>query len=499
MNTEQYITSNLDSIQPKLSKKSIRIAFVGISSLMQFSFLDYLKEKHLCLELVICFESNWFLTKQFLAENGYHHTKVFPISDQFQKKKFFSKEVYSNLSAICKVLNISHFIISPVLENLSLFSNFILKEKYSMLLCSNLFEFSHIQPFLHEYSRIKSNSSSKLMIMNSYDFHLGYLYLKKLIQDVVNQYQVPVSYVGMQSLISGFELWQSGRIHSYFLLSDIMKMNAGILDDSKRVIKSKIFDHRISSQNVGFNQNYAKVIHFYNKKKQVVSVADYQINLMNSSDSFAEDIDLQIHIGEIMKIHAVIHGNTQFDISIYRNPEFLKGKREEFVQLSDFYCKENISSLEEANKESSIKLLQQFLYHSEDCNINRYCFILDLFYQTLFIKTQSRKYYFSDCFNDLSSIKKFSLFVKNTEEKKLEKQFVKHIQDFHVGIVMNHFAFSKHKEVYLYLSKKQEIVSTLCYKRFSSKSKALLYYFYLKFLLCTKGIGALVQHCIYHR
>lgn len=192
MNKEQYISSQLNLIQPKLSKKS-RIAFLGFSSLFDFSFYDFLKENHLCLELVICYESDFLLTKTFLQEMGYIHTKVFSIADKYKNKKRLSKELYSNLKTICNLLNISHFVLSSNFENISIFRKFILKQEYPSLICTDFSRCNDIKHLSSKCNKMINYLSSNITFLNSYHSHLGYLYIKKLLNKIVNEYNIPIS------------------------------------------------------------------------------------------------------------------------------------------------------------------------------------------------------------------------------------------------------------------------------------------------------------------
>ncbi|MCI8575418.1 MAG: hypothetical protein HFI09_03010 [Bacilli bacterium] len=501
MNKEQYITSQLNTIRPKLSKKSIRIAFIGSSSLMQFSFFDFLKEHHFCIALVICFESDYFKTNQFLQENGYCHTKVFSISDRFKKKKTFSKEIYSNLVAVCNVLNVSHFILSPFCENCHLFSEFILKENYPMLFCSNSFDFSHLLPFTKEYKKIMTHSSSRFFIMNSYDFHLGYQYIKNLLKETINTYRIPVTYFGINSVLANTNLLESTRMHYFYLLNDIIKMNANLFDD-QRIRKSKIFDQRLSiNKNEHYlNDSYAKVIQFYNKRKKVVSVADYRFEILSnhSANHFKEMSSIWIHIGSIMKIQIIIQEPSKFDIHIYRNPDLLSEKQEELIRLNDLYLREKSFSNHDVLEKSCLQYLKQFLYLTKKSNLKDFGYMIDLLDKNLKLKMQKQSYHFSEYFFDLANIKKFVVLEKSDEKKKLMKQFYKNYESFTAGVVMNEVLSSKKKEIYIYISNQNEIASMLFYKSFSSAFQADMYYLKLKGVLLRKNAKSLFQYCIQH-
>lgn len=499
MNTKQYITSQLDNIKPKLSKKTIRIAFADISSLTEFSFLQFIKDKHYRLELVVCYESDLILTNQILQKNGYFNTKVFVISDKFKQKKSLSKEIHSNLVAICKLLQISHFILSPIAKNSILFYRFATKENYPMLLCSNHFNFSHVRQFSHDYKKLISSSPSKICIMNSYDSHLGFLYIKKVLKEVIINYNVPISYVNIHSNVSETNFFQTGGINLYFFLNELIKLNASVLDTTMRVRKSKILDKQISFlKHFHYKENnISKTMFFYNKKNKIISVFDYCFNIVNKNTKFVENTDIWIHVGSLLKMQIVIKDTSVFDIHIYRNSEFLKGKKEEVVQLSDLCGKNNIL-LDEMNKDSCDRLLNVFFNSFNKLSLQDNHFVVDLLNNSFVSKYQKKFLIFSDYFISLDFVRKLSFRQENNEEKKLKKQFIKEREGFSVGVIKNQFVFSNKQEVYLCIYNDQEIASMLSYKSYQSKILASCYYYYLKFCVIGKRTEFLFQFCLKH-
>lgn len=499
MNKEQYISSQLDLIQPKSTKKT-RIAFIGFSSLSDFSFYDFFKENHLCLELVICYESDFLLTKTFLQEMGYIHTKVFSIADKYKNKKRLSKELYSNLTAICNVLNISHFVLSSSFENISIFRKFILKEKYLSLICGDFSRCNDIKQLSSECNKMISYLSSNIALLNSYHSHLGYLYIKKLLNKIVNEKNVPISYISINAVMFESTLFETELINYYYLLSDIIKINHSIIDNDLRVRKSKIFDHRTSILKNRLYQakDYTKVIHFYNRKKQVVSMANSHFSILPSycKNKSLESFDIWIHVGTLMKIQIIIQGESKFDIHVHRNNDILEGIEEEIIHLNDLYSFEKPFSLSQVNQASNRDYLKQFFQSNHYLFFEDYQLVLDLLSKSLMKKSKTQLYHFEDYFLDLDKVKKLSFESKDNEKKLLKKQFIKNFKNFTAGIIMNNRLDSNQNEVYLYITNHNEIVSKLLYKTYQSKIKSNIYYFYLKLILFIKNTESLFQYCI---
>lgn len=499
VNKEQYISSQLNLIQPKSTKKT-RIAFIGFSSLSDFSFYDFFKENHLCLELVICYESDFLLTKTFLQEMGYIHTKVFSIADKCKNKKRLSKELYSNLKAICNLLNISHFVLSSNFENISLFRKFILKQEYPSLICTDFSGCNDIKQLSSKCNKMISYLSSNIALLNSYHSHLGYLYIKKLLNKIVNEYNVPISYISINAVMLESTLFETELINYYYLLSDIIKINHSIIDNDLRVRKSKIFDYRASilKNKLYQEEDYTKVIYFYNRKKQVVSMANSHFSILPShcKNKSLESFDIWIHVGTLMKIQIIVQGESKFDIHIYRNNDILEGQKEEIIHLNDLYSFEKSFSFSQVNQASNKDYLKQFLQSNRSLFFEDYHLVLDLLSKSLMKKSKTQFYHFEDYFLDLDKVKKLSFESKDNEKKLLKKQFIKNFKNFTAGIIMNNKLDSNQNEVYLYISNHNEIVSKLLYKTYQSKIKSNIYYFYLKLILFIKNTESLFQYFI---
>lgn len=498
VNKEQYISSQLNLIQPKSTKKT-RIAFIGFSSLSDFSFYDFFKENHLCLELVICYESDFLLTKTFLQESGYIHTKVFSIADKCKNKKRLSKELYSNLKAICNLLNISHFVLSSNFENISIFRKFILKQEYPSSICTDFSGCNDIKQLSSKCNKMIGYLSSNIAILNSYHSHLGYLYIRKLLNKIVNEYNVPISYISINAVMLESNLFETELINYYYFLSDIIKINHSILDNELRVRKSKIFDHRTSilKNKLYQEEDYTKLIHFYNRKKQVVSMANSHFSILprHCKNKSLENFDIWIHVGTLMKIQIIVQGESKFDICVYRNKNILEGPEEEIVHLSDLYSFEKPFSLSQVNQASTKDYLKHFFQSKHSLFLEDNQLIFDLLSKSLEKKSKKQIFHFEDYFLDLDKIRKFSFDLKDDEKKLLKKQFIKNFKNFTAGIIMNNKLNSNQNEVYLYISNQDEIVSKLLYKTYQSKIKSNIYYFYLKLLLLTKNAESLFQYC----
>lgn len=491
MKATDYVLSQLQIRNFKDDKNSVRIAFIGYSSLIQFSFFKYLKDNHLKLELVIGFESEAQNIKIFLKKNKFFRTKVFLIPDAFQGRRKLSKDLTSNLLAVCTVLNISHFILSPNLSECSLFYSFLLKNKYSVLFSSNQLDVKKLDSYYQQYKQMLSFEASKsnIYVMNSYDYHAGYLYIKKVIKDVVNKYQVPISYVSICSNTNNSNYFQTEVLNFYFLLNDIIKINENILNSDNQVVKSKLIDNCVFQNNGDKNSfNIGKTIHFYNKRNQIVGIS----NLNFFSSSSAEYYNIWIHVGDLLKIQVVSDGNSQFDIRIMKNFDAFSEKIEEFIHLDNLLEKQkNISK--HINNLAYEQVLKSFFHNAIISPNLEHQFTLELLYRTIKTGSCIFRHKFSLDALDLHNFKKYSYGNKQSMKKRLKKIYDKNYNQFCFGIIMNQLEGFNKYEVYLYIENFQMIVSSLLNKKFKSVILANIYFYYLCHFIARNKIMALLK------
>jgi len=269
-----------------------------------------------------------------------------------------------------------------------------------------------------------------------------------------------------------------------------LRMEVADLDKEKamEILKNKLYQE----------EDYTKVIHFYNRKKQVVSMANSHFSILprHCKNKSLENFDIWIHVGTLMKIQIIVQGESKFDIYIYRNNDILEGPKEEIIHLNDLYSFEKPFSFSQVNQASNKDYLKQFFQSNRSLFFEDYHLVLDLLSKSLVKKSKTQLYHFEDYFLDLDKIKKLSFESKDNEKKLLKKQFIKNFKNFTAGIIMNNRLDSNQNEVYLYITNHNEIVSKLLYKTYQSKIKSNIYYFYLKLILFIKNTESLFQYCI---
>lgn len=246
------------------------IALVGIGPHAKRIYLHYFKKKKANLSLVIDLESKKEEIRKYLDDNGFKHTKIFTLSDKYKDDEHLPKDVFSNLLAVCKTLEITHLIISTEPKAHFMYLEFALKNNMNVLtdkpitVTKNMTSLHSIEKVRKQYYEIlelakKSKGSCKVMCQRQY--HRGYEKIKQVLEETVNKYKMPITNVDIFHSDGAWEmphdlekenhpykygygkLFHSGY-HFIDLLSDFVKINDSLGGNKKIVdgdVYSKVF------------------------------------------------------------------------------------------------------------------------------------------------------------------------------------------------------------------------------------------------------------------
>ena len=267
MEAVNYVLENLNK-KPKKVLKEKNIALVGLGPHAKRIYLNYFKKHNINLALVIDIESNKEKVKTYLKEHGFKNTKVFTINDNFKDYQHLPKEIENNFLAVCETLEITHIIISTEPKAHNMYIEFALKHNYPVLtdkpitVTKNMTSLKSINKVKTQYYNIlklEENSQAECKVMCQRQYHKGYVYIKNLLTDIVNKYQVPITYIDIYHCDGNWEmphdldkenhpykygygkLFHSGY-HFIDLLSDFIKINNS-LDGNKRIIKGEVYSN----------------------------------------------------------------------------------------------------------------------------------------------------------------------------------------------------------------------------------------------------------------
>ncbi len=243
-----------------------RVALVGLGPHAKRIYLNYLKSHKITLKVLIDLKSKEKEAKKYLKENGFSRTKVISIPDTNKDSQYLPKNISSKLYKELKDLQVTHIIISTEPKGHNMYIDFALKNNINVLtdkpitVNKNMLNIRNIKKTRKQYYKLlklseQSNCMCKVMCQRQY--HKGYEYVKKLLEDVVIKYQVPITYIDIYHCDGNWEmlhdldkenhpykygygkLFHSGY-HFIDLLSDFLKIN-NKLPDSKKIKNGEIY------------------------------------------------------------------------------------------------------------------------------------------------------------------------------------------------------------------------------------------------------------------
>ena len=268
MNSEEYIKKYLNQKDNFKVNKNVRVALIGLGPHAKRIYLNYFKKHKINLDLVVELESRKEYTKNYLEQNGFKNTKIYSLNDKY--KDFFElpSNIESNLLSVCETLEITHIVIATEPKAHNMYLKFALKNNINVLtdkpitVTKNMTSIRSINKVRKQYYDIlnlANHSKAMCKVMCQRQYHRGYEYIKKLLEDTVEKYQVPITYIEIYHCDGNWEmahdldkenhpykygygkLFHSGY-HFIDLLSDFIKINDK-LKGSKKIVNGKIYSN----------------------------------------------------------------------------------------------------------------------------------------------------------------------------------------------------------------------------------------------------------------
>lgn len=586
------------------------IAIIGLGPHAKRIYLHYIKKYNENLSLVVELESERNNARKYLDENGFENTELFCVSDKYKDNYLLPDVISSNLVAVMKTMEITHIMISTEPKAHNMYLNFALKNDINVLtdkpitVTKNMTSTKSINTIKNQYYNIlklAESSSSHCKVMCQRQYHRGYEYIKKLLNETVKKYQIPITHIDIYHCDGNWEmmhdldkenhpykygygkLFHSGY-HFIDLLSDLIKINNQLpnnkrikygnvysdfftpndekavfnIYDYKRLFKNQdIPEYYKNSSDPNFNnygeKNYYGLMKFTNSNHQLIT--EVGMNLLHygfSRRGWIESKDfyksngrirherININVGPLMniQIHSYqakeikdrldcqteeqVGGLEHFEIFIYRNVDLIGGEPFTKICLGDLYDekeKKNILGYNELSREHYIKkflnnkcdrgdIKDQALgieilyacakglhnYYNHKSKVENIVVRNDYIYPN---KIEELKRYSQINTKNLEkrlvqmpitiipNIKEDDSKYINSNEEYIKNNLNKFISgvknsDYEYHIMINHLIKSNSYEVYMSVSRDNDIASGLFYKEIKN---IILAKFYVKILL----------------
>lgn len=250
------------------------LALIGLGPHSKRIYLNYLKKhKEIKLKLLVELDSKLIDSRNFLNENGFSNVEILTLKDKFKDCEKLVRPFSEKLKLYCEKLEINYMIISTEPKAHFSYLAFALQNNINVLtdkpivVAKDMLKLKNINKVRNQYYdllKLESVSKANCVVMCQRKYHRGYLYVKKLLSEVVSKYQIPLTYIDIYHSDGNWEmlhdldkenhpyrygygkLYHSGY-HFIDLLSDLLKINEiYIKDQNKQIMKGHVYSEKFS-------------------------------------------------------------------------------------------------------------------------------------------------------------------------------------------------------------------------------------------------------------
>ena len=314
------------------------IMLVGLGPHSKRIYMNYFKKHNIEPKVLVDLESNLESIKKYLKENNFLNTLVWCLPDKYKDYEELPKEYEEELKKVCSSNNITHIISSTEPKAHNMYLVFALKNNIHILsdkpitVLKGMDKLENIKKVRDQYYNLlklynKKECTCFCKIMCQREFHKGYKYIKELLKETIQKYNIPITYIDIYHCDGNWEmphdlnkenhpykygygkLYHSGY-HFIELLAELLKLNNlttqekhiknGVLygniftpNDEKEVFNKNDFEkiffndkiegiydelENLSFENYG-EKNYYSLLNFTNKNNKLITTAN--LNLLH--------------------------------------------------------------------------------------------------------------------------------------------------------------------------------------------------------------------------
>ena len=266
-------------------KKNIML--VGLGPHSKRIYMNYFKNHNIIPSIIVDLESNKESVKNYLATNGFGNTIIWTLPDEYKDYENLPAQEYNSLLQLCRENEINYIISSTEPKAHNMYLQFALKNNINILsdkpitVVKGMDKLKNIKKVKKQYEELLElyqNSNCKCNIMCQRQYHRGYIFIKKLLAEIISQYNIPITYIDIYHCDGNWEmphdldkenhpykygygkLYHSGY-HFIDLLAELIKLN-NLTDKNKHITKGKMYGDIFTpnDEKVVFNSNDYKSI-----------------------------------------------------------------------------------------------------------------------------------------------------------------------------------------------------------------------------------------------
>ncbi len=273
----------------------MNILLVGLGPHANRIYLRFLRKHNIKPVLIVDLVSRKDVVEKYLQSYGMTDVSCMFVADHEKDNKELSIRVASQLLRYVKELNVTHAIISTEPKAHFAYANFLINNNISILMDKPITAPVDVINSSSQAEKIRTEYDelcSKYKIQKSYNnnlifsiqcqrrFHKGYIFVKKILRDIVGQYNIPINYIdifhsdGMWNMPDEFiyrenhpykygygKLFHSGY-HFIDLLTWLLDANSSL--KNKEINKCSVYSE--SYRPVDFmynfdNKDYQNILH----------------------------------------------------------------------------------------------------------------------------------------------------------------------------------------------------------------------------------------------
>lgn len=271
------------------------IILVGLGPHAKRIYIKYLNKHKIAPKLIVDLKSQRAKVEEFLRENNLEGVPCYYVNDAERDFLELSYETKSYLSQFITSNNITHAIISTEPKAHYAYSMFFLDQNVSILMDKPITaptdvinNISKAERISSEYDdlckkyKMKKSINDKLTfsIQCQRRFQKGYVFVKKILEEIVEKYNVPITYIdiyhndGMWNMPNEFverenhpykhgygKLFHSGY-HFIDLLTWLLDINSKL--ENKKINKCSIYSESYKPRDFFYNfnnENYVQLLH----------------------------------------------------------------------------------------------------------------------------------------------------------------------------------------------------------------------------------------------
>lgn len=242
------------------------IMLVGLGPHSKRIYMNYFKNHGIAPKILVDLESNKEYVRKYLDENGYSDTIIWTLPDKYKDCETLPEQEYNSLLKLCKENEINYIISSTEPKAHNMYLQFALKNDINILsdkpitVVKGMDKIENIKKVKQQYEellKLYQDSNCKCNIMCQRQYHRGYIFIKKLLAEIISKYNIPITYIDIYHCDGNWEmphdldkenhpykygygkLYHSGY-HFIDLLAELVKLN-NLTDNSKRITQGKMY------------------------------------------------------------------------------------------------------------------------------------------------------------------------------------------------------------------------------------------------------------------